>query len=187
MTTTTSVVFSDGVAAAPPLSRAFSMSGVNEGGSPRPPNSLPISNGAAQNHGPSPTVTLPTRIDHRKRADRDAAFGLRRSRAKAALEIGRGRAEAGADAAEREIGARRTRRGIAEIAIGREASPGLVAAVEQIEADRAGNDRDHRVADSKAAALFGEPGLHAARGIQSERRAAGERDAVDRLDGAFEA
>ena len=39
VTTTTSVVFSDGVASGPPLSRALSMSGVNEGGSPRPPNS----------------------------------------------------------------------------------------------------------------------------------------------------
>ena len=38
------------------------MSGVNEGGSPRPPNSLSSSNGAAQNHGPSPTVTLPTAL-----------------------------------------------------------------------------------------------------------------------------
>jgi hypothetical protein len=36
-----------------------------------------------------------------------------------------------------------------------------------------------------AAALFGKPGLDAARGIQSERRAAGECNAVDRLDGAF--
>ena len=38
------------------------MSGVNEAGSPRPPNSLFSSNGAAQNHGPSPTVTLPTAL-----------------------------------------------------------------------------------------------------------------------------
>ena len=38
------------------------MSGVNAGGNPRPPYSPPISNGAAQNHGPSPTVTLPTAL-----------------------------------------------------------------------------------------------------------------------------
>ena len=37
----------------------------------------------------------------------------------------------------------------------------------------------------KPAALFGKPGLYAARGVQPERRAAGERDGVDRLDGAF--
>ena len=67
--------------------------------------------------------------------------------------------------------------GVAEIAIGRKASPGLVAAVQEIEADRAGHDRNHRVADAQAAALFGKPGLHAAGGIQSKRGAAGERDA----------
>ncbi len=42
--------------------RIASMSGVNAGGKPRPPYSPPISNGAAQNHGPSPTVTLPTAL-----------------------------------------------------------------------------------------------------------------------------
>ena len=185
VTTTTSVVFSEDVASGPPLSRAFSMSGVNEGGSPRPPNSSSSSNGAAQNHGPSPTVTLPTALTTASAADHDAAFGLRRSGAEPALEIGGGRAEAGADAAQREIGARRARCGVAEIAIGREAAPCLVAAVEQIEADRARDDRNNRLADSQAPALFGKPGLHAARGVQPKRRAAGERDGVDRLDGAF--
>src|SRR5207248_7247833 len=62
VTTTTSVVFSEDAAARPPLRRALSMSGVNAGGSPRPPNSSAVSNGAAQNHGPSPTVTLPTAL-----------------------------------------------------------------------------------------------------------------------------
>src|SRR5882757_2957333 len=62
VTTTVNVVFSAGVASGPPLSRALSMSGWNDGGSPRPPNSPPTSNGAAQNHGPSPTVTLPTAL-----------------------------------------------------------------------------------------------------------------------------
>src|SRR3979490_3247554 len=60
--TTASVVFSTDVAAAPPLMRIASISGVNDGGNPRPPNSPAISNGAAQNHGPSPTVTLPTAL-----------------------------------------------------------------------------------------------------------------------------
>src|SRR6476661_481904 len=62
VTTTASVVFSTDVAAAPPLMRMLSMSAVNDGGNPRPPYSLLISNGAAQNHGPSPTVTLPTAL-----------------------------------------------------------------------------------------------------------------------------
>ena len=62
VTTTARVVFSTEVAAAPPLMRIASMSGVNAGGRPRPPYSAPVSNGAAQNHGPSPTVTLPTAL-----------------------------------------------------------------------------------------------------------------------------
>src|SRR6476469_6206627 len=62
VTTTTSVVFSEDVASGAPLSRAFNMSAVNEGGKPRPPNSPSTSNGAAQNHGPSPTVTQPTAL-----------------------------------------------------------------------------------------------------------------------------
>src|SRR3981189_1767463 len=59
VTTTTRVVLSAARASGPPLMRSLSISGVNEGGSPRPPYSPPTSNGAAQNHGPSPSVTLP--------------------------------------------------------------------------------------------------------------------------------
>src|ERR1700761_239247 len=59
VTTIASVVFSTGEAAAAPLRRIASISGVKEGGNPRPPYSPSTSNGAAQNHGPSPTVTLP--------------------------------------------------------------------------------------------------------------------------------
>src|ERR1700736_2388990 len=62
VTTSANVVVSADVAAAPPLRRIFSMSGVKDAGSPPPPNSPPISNGAAQNQGPSPTVTLPTAL-----------------------------------------------------------------------------------------------------------------------------
>src|SRR5215472_9835659 len=58
--TTASVVLSAGVAAGPPLIRIASISGENDGGKPRPPNSPSCSNGAAQNHGPLPTVALPT-------------------------------------------------------------------------------------------------------------------------------
>src|SRR6476620_240407 len=60
--TTASVVFSTDVAAAPPLMRMLSISGVNDAGNPRPPYSPSVSNGAAQNHGPSPTLTLPTAL-----------------------------------------------------------------------------------------------------------------------------
>ena len=74
------------------------------------------------------------------------------------------------------------RRGIAEIAIGREAAPRLVAAVEQIEADRAAARSAPPPRGPESRGPVRQPGLHAARGIEAERRAAGERDRVDRLD-----
>src|SRR5207244_2581686 len=62
VTTTASVVFSIDVTAAPPLMRIDSISGANDTGHPRPPYSPSISNGAAQNQGPSPTVTVPAAL-----------------------------------------------------------------------------------------------------------------------------
>src|ERR1700720_2735701 len=122
VTTTASVVFSTDVAAAPPLMRMASISGVNDGGNPRPPYSPPISNGAAQNHGPSPTVMLPAALTTASAATRMplrvAAGAPRRCRAEPALEIRGGGAETGADAAECEIGGGRGGRGIAELAVG---------------------------------------------------------------------
>src|SRR5271168_4415766 len=59
---TASVVFSMGVARGPPLIRILCVSGVKPAGNPRPPYSPSISKGAAQNHGPSPTVTVPTAL-----------------------------------------------------------------------------------------------------------------------------
>src|SRR5262249_3298617 len=56
--TTTSVVLSPGA----PLVRKVSAAGGTGIGNPRPPNSASRSNGAAQNHGPSPTVTLPAAL-----------------------------------------------------------------------------------------------------------------------------
>jgi hypothetical protein len=57
----------------------------------------------------------------------------------------------------------------------------LVAAVVQIETDSARHDRNDGFADPIALALLGEPGLHATAGLQSECRAARQRDAVDLL------
>src|SRR5581483_7716616 len=71
----------------------------------------------------------------------------------------------------------------AEIAIRRKAAPVLVAAVEQIEADRAGHDRNDRAPNIEAAALFGKPRLHAASCLQSKCRTARQRDRVDLLHG----
>src|SRR5207253_2636817 len=57
------------------------------------------------------------------------------------------------------------------------------AAIEGIEADGPRHDRDHRAAHGEAAALFGEPGLDAAGGVQAERRAAAERNRIDTFHG----
>ena len=126
------------------------------------------------------------RIDHRDGRDLDAIRCRGRCRADPALEIRSGGAEPGADAAEREVRSGGGGCGITEVAVGRKAAPGLVAAVQEIETDRAGHDRNHRAAYRKAAALFGEPGLHPAAGLKPERRAAGERDGVDPLHGVGE-
>src|SRR6185312_13327958 len=96
------------------------------------------------------------RIDHGECRHQRAAGSLRRRRAEAALQRGRRGAHAGTDASEREVLARRRGGRIAEIAIGRKAPPFLVAAVEQIEADRARHDRNHGLADFQAATLLGE-------------------------------
>src|ERR1700754_4683307 len=62
VTTAAIVVFSAELATGPPFNRNASISEVKAGGIPRPPYSPPTSNGAAQNQGPSPTVTLPTAL-----------------------------------------------------------------------------------------------------------------------------
>src|SRR5207302_9519045 len=46
----------------PPFSPLASISGATAWGRPHPPYPPPISNGAAQNHGPFPTVALPTAL-----------------------------------------------------------------------------------------------------------------------------
>jgi len=107
VTITASVMFSTAVATAPPFRCIVSVSGVNEGGIRFRHNSPSISNGAVQNQGPSPTVTLLAALTTASAATRPPLCG---------------RAEPGAD--EREFGASR-RRGVAEIAIGCEPAPGL--------------------------------------------------------------
>jgi threonine/homoserine/homoserine lactone efflux protein/glycine/D-amino acid oxidase-like deaminating enzyme len=124
------------------------------------------------------------RIDDDDGADTVTGGRDRRGRADAALEVGRGRAGAAADTAEGD-GTRRRRGGclIAEVAIGREAAPGLVAAGEQVEDDGAGNDRHPHGADGETAAVFREPGADPAAGVEPEGRAAGEDHGVDGLHG----
>ena len=115
-------------------------------------------------------------------ADCDAFRRDRGGRAEAAFHVHGGRAQSRTDTSERKILRRTCRRRIAEIAIGRETSPGLVAATQEIEQDRAGHDRHPRGADRKAAALLGEQGLHAGGRVEAEGRSARERDGVDMLD-----
>ena len=112
-------------------------------------------------------------VHYHDRADGDAAARLRRSRADAAFQRGGGGAETGARAAEREVGSGAGRGLIAEVAVGRKTAPVLVAAIEQIEQNRARDDRYHGVADAEAAALLAHVGLHAGGGVEAESRAAG--------------
>ena len=98
------------------------------------------------------------------------------------LRFDRRRAVAAAVAAEGEIGARLRHRLVGELAIGRVAAPRLVAAVEEVEADRLRHDRHVHAADRDADAALAQKGLHAGRPIEPEAGAAGEHDGVDALD-----
>jgi len=120
-------------------------------------------------------------VDDRQRSDPKPACGDRARRAHAALQIDRGGAVASAGAAQIEGFARGLRRHEAELAIGRMAAPILVAAVEEIEADRGRHDRHPHGPDGEAAPLLPRPGLHPRRRVEPERRAAREDDGVRRL------
>ena len=71
---------------------------------------------------------------------------------------------------------------VAKFAIGRVATPVLVAAAQEIEQNGGGHDRHPRAAHGEAAALFPQPRLHPGRRVETECRAAGQRDGVDALD-----
>ena len=136
-----------------------------------------FSNGAAQNQGPSPTVTLPTALTTASAATLTPPEVAADAEPMPPLKLATvaPRPAPTLPSANSVLAARG--RSVAEIPVRRETAPLLVAAVEEVEADRAGHDRDHGVAYPEAAALFGEPGLHAAAGLQPERRTAGKRDA----------
>ena len=126
------------------------------------------------------------RIDDDECRDLHAIAGLSGGRADAAFQVCGQGAEPRAGAAERKAGCGCRRRGVTEIAVGRKAAPLLVAAIEKVEADRAGHDRNNGAANLEASAPFGKPGLHAAAGFQPERRTAGQHDRVDPLHGVGE-
>ena len=106
----------------------------------------------------------------------------RRGRAEAALQVDCGRAVTRTRRAELDIRTGIRRRGVAEIAIGRESAPVLVAAVQQVEHDRARHDRHADIADRKAAALLAQPSLRAGHRVEPEGGAAREHDGIDALD-----
>ena len=68
-----------------------------------------------------------------------------------------------------------------QAAIGRLLAPVLVAAIEQIEQDGTGDDRQARPPVGEAAPAGGEPADQAGRGLEPEHRAARQHDAVDPL------
>src|SRR6185437_187286 len=105
-------------------------------------------------------------VDDGEGADCDAVRRRRGGRADAALERGGGGAEARAGSAEREIRFGCVRGLVAEFAVWRVTAPILVAAVEQVEQDRAGHDRHRRLANAEAAAMLTHIGLHAGGGIE---------------------
>ena len=163
-----------------PFIRIASMSGVNDAGSPRPPYSPSISNGAAQNHGPSPTVTLPTALTTAIAATLMPLCVCADAEPSPPFRLPWSRRGPRRRCRARRC-CRRCRRGVAEIPIRREAAPLFVAAVEQIETIAPGTIGIDGFADPITLAPFGEPGLHASAGFQSERRAACQRDPVDLL------
>jgi hypothetical protein len=125
------------------------------------------------------------RIDHRERGDLDAVFGFRRSGAEAALEVGRQRAEARTRAAECESLGCRGGRGEAEIAVRGEAAPLLVAAVQEIETDRAGLIGMMAPRESRGP-FFREPCPHAA-AASSPNAEPPASNRVDHINGIGEA
>ena len=120
-----------------------------------------------------------------ERADRVAVAGHRGGRAESALEVDGGGAEArpGGTQGKDLAGARGG--GVAEIPVGREAPPVLVAAIEQVEQRGPANERHSDISDRKAAAALAQEGLHARTGVKAEGRAAGQHHGVDALDGAM--
>src|SRR6202046_2096217 len=156
VTTTASVVFSTAVAAAPPLRRAVSMSGVNAGGNPRPPNSPPTSKGAAQNHGPSPTVTVPTALTTASAATRMPLGVTADAEPIPPLKFA--------------VVAPRPAPTLPRAKLVAPAAAALAPALQEIKNDRPGHDRNDRAPPRKPPSVLGEPGLHPAACLKPECR-----------------
>ncbi len=72
----------------------------------------------------------------------------------------------------------------AQAPIGRTLAPGLIAAIAEIGEDGAGHDRHRERPHADAALARRQPRAHGPRGVQAERRPAGEHDRVDAVDQA---
>ena len=142
--TTTSVVLAPSVL----LSSSASGRGVGARDGETAPNSPACSNGQAQNTGLPGRVTAPSELTAASAPTVPVRRDERRA-AEAALERAGGGAEAGAGVAERELGRGGGAGAAAELAIGRQLAPGLVAAVVQVEQDRRRHDRDAGIGRAK--------------------------------------
>ena len=127
-------------------------------------------------------VAWPTALTATSAATVTPSVEAHGSRAEAALEVDRGGAGAGADAAEGELLRSGVECGAAERRVGRGGPPVLVAAVQEVEEDGGRNDRHAGRTDGKAAAGFCEAGHDAAGGVEAEGGAAGEHHRIDRSD-----
>ncbi len=81
------------------------------------------------------------------------------------------------------MSARRPDGVIAEVTIGRIATPVLHAAIDEVKQDGCRNDRDAMRANGKSTPHFAQRRLNAGCGVEAEGRAAGQHDRIDALDG----
>ena len=120
------------------------------------------------------------RIDRDDGADRVARGEAGRGGAKTAFEPSRGGPITCAVAAQGEVGAGGRKSGAAQIVIG-VALPGFVAAVQQVEQDRAGYDGHPLIANGKATTLGAQGVCHPGTGIEAKGRAARQDQRIDLL------
>src|SRR5262245_41107597 len=111
-------------------------------------------------------------IDGGERPDSHAICGRRGGRTDTPFEVDSGGTQPRAHAAKRKAGIDCRRCRVAKLAIGRMASPVLVAAGEEIEQGGAWYDRHPRCANRKAPALLAQQGLDATSGLDPEGRSA---------------
>ena len=111
----------------------------------------------------------PKRVHRDNGADRDAVFQYMGGRPEATFQICGGGSSAGTDGTEGKIMADCIKCRPAEIPVRRCLSPALVAAVQEVEQDGGGNDRNADRADLESVTQFGKASLDTCTGISSAR------------------